>query len=89
MPCYDPPPPWQGAQKESAELAARLLCGIVRARLERGETPERELLAWFAGHREIDRQIATTGYYGDPDAVEAAKALWDIERAKMLLAHDP
>lgn len=86
MPCYDPPPPWEGAQRKNAEQATRLLCRVVGDRV-RAEDPTlpREFVLWFAEHREIDRQIATTPYYGKPDAAEAARAVQDIERAKRLL----
>lgn len=86
MPCYDPPPPWEGAQKTNAEQATRLLCRVVGDRVRAGDpTLPREFVLWFAEHREIDRQIATTSYYGKPDPVEAAKAVQDIERARRLL----
>ena len=85
MPCYEPPPPWEGAQKQNAEQAAKLLCGKVTALLDSGHMVERELLLWYAEHRQIDWQIATTPYYGKPDKAEAARAVQDIERARVLL----
>jgi len=85
MPCYEPPPPWEGRQRKNAEQAVRLLCQKVGALLDSGHMVERELLLWFAEHREIDRQISTTAYYGKPDAAEADRAVKDIERAKRLL----
>ncbi|RLB65909.1 MAG: hypothetical protein DRH08_07335 [Deltaproteobacteria bacterium] len=58
MPCYEPPPPWEGDAKRSSEEATRILCSQVKAQLSRGERPSDELLEWFAGHREIDARIA-------------------------------
>ena len=86
MPCYEPPPPWDGVQKKNSEQAVRLLCQVVGDRV-RAEDPtlSREFVMWFAEHREIDRQIATTPYYGNPDPAEAAMAVQDIEHARRLL----
>lgn len=86
MPCYEPPPPWVGAQRENAEQAVQLLCSLVGGRVRAGDVDlPKELVQWFAEHREIDRQIATTPYYGKPDAAEAARAAQDIEQAMRLL----
>ena len=85
MPCYDPPPPWENAQKKNAEQAVRLLCSHTKAALDAGQVPARELLMWFAEHREIDRQIASTAWYGKTDPAEAERAAQDVHRAKRLL----
>lgn len=85
MPCYEPPPPWEGAQQKNAEQAVRLLCKKIGALLDGPHAIESELLTWYIEHREIDLQIATTPYYGKPDNSEADKAKRDIERAKKLL----
>lgn len=86
MPCYDPPPPWKGAQKKNAEQAVKLLCAEVKAQLNAGKTAiPPTLLRWYMEHRQIDRQIATTPYYGKADPAEAAQAERDIAHAKQLL----
>lgn len=90
MPCYDPPPPWEGKQRKNAEQAVRLLCLVIGDSV-RSADPRlpREFLTWFIEHREIDRKIATTPYYGKPDPDEAAKAVQDIECAMRLLGDLP
>lgn len=86
MPCYVPPPPWEGAQRKNAEQAARLLCQVVGGRVRAGDpTLPREFLLWFVEHRKIDRRIATTPSYGNVDPAEAAGATRDIELAGRLL----
>lgn len=87
MPCYDPPPPWEGERRVSAEQAARLLCAIVAERLEQCEPVSRELLAWWRDHRKIDAQIMAGGSYKQPhpDADRMRKAMRDVDLAETLL----
>ena len=59
MPCYDPPPPWEGRRIKSAERAVALLCDEVGGRLLDGRTVPREQIEWYIGHREIDLEIHT------------------------------
>ena len=86
MPCYDPPPPWEGAQRANALQATQLLCAHIKEQLDNNNgIAVIDFLQWFADHREIDRQIATTFYFGNPNPEEASKAKQDIARAKRLL----
>jgi hypothetical protein len=85
MPCYDPPPPYEGNQRKNTEEAARLLCDMVKQGINAGLVPPRDLLKWFIDHRQID--IESLKYYGREDRnkseIEAAKK--DIERAQALI----
>ena len=84
MPCYDPPPPWEGRARESGEKAAALLCRLVRANLENRRPVPREVLLWFVEHRRIDLSVATFGRV--PNREELNLILRDIERVIVLLA---
>jgi hypothetical protein len=68
MPCYDPPPPWEGKERESTEKAARLLCKLIGEWLNDQEAIEQhltiELLKWYIDHRKIDLEMVTTPSYG-------------------------
>ena len=86
MPCYDPPPPWEGAQRANALQATQLLCTHIKKQLDcNNGIAVIDFLQWFADHREIDRLIATTPYFGNPNPEEASKAEQDIAHAKKLL----
>jgi hypothetical protein len=80
VPCYNPPPPWEGKQKENAEQAVRLLCSMVGQNLA---TMPNEVLTWFLEHREIDLEIATGSCSPDVSGAEAAKN--DIARVRAIL----
>lgn len=82
MPCYDPPPPYEGRQRQNAEQASRLLCTIVRNQMARKETIADSVIKWYIEHRRIDLEIAETGYWGRPiEPSEIADIKASIERA--------
>lgn len=85
MPCYDPPPPWEGEYRKSAEEAVRLLCGMVGACLDAGEPVPSEALAWFIGHRNIDYAAATSPSWATANPAEAAMAMDDVTRAQVAM----
>jgi hypothetical protein len=85
MPCYDPPPPWAAAKNKNANDAVRLLCREVSMLIRSTAVVPKDMLIWFLEHREIDRQIATTDYYGSDDSAEAQRTESDIELVKQLL----
>jgi hypothetical protein len=82
MPCYEPPPPWEGTQRKNAEQAVRILCALVREDLA---SMPLDVVAWFLEHREVDLQIATTPYYGNLSPRDADEAKADIARARAVL----
>lgn len=81
MPCYDPPPPYEGNQRKNTEEAARILCDMVKQAIVVGIVPPLEVLKWFIDHRQIDVESAT--YWRRTGEIEAAKK--DIERAQALI----
>jgi len=80
MPCYDPPPPYQGEQRKNAEEAVKLLCDLVTQKVSKSEPVSVELLTWWKDHRAIDAKAAS---YKDYD--EVLLALLDVEIARELL----
>lgn len=52
----------------------RLLCGMVGACLDAGETVPSDVLAWFIGHRNIDYATATLPGWATANPAEAARA---------------
>ena len=87
MPCYDPPPEWEGDARKNAEEAVRLLCDQVETRL-RGSNglvsvPPAELLRWYLAHRKIDLRIALDPRMGKK--WEAADISQDIIRIEKWL----
>ncbi len=81
MPCYDPPPAWEGSKRSNAEQAAKLLCGAIGMRLDAGQPVGKELLTWYLEHRHIDMQIASA----HDRQSEAAAARADVARVTKLL----
>lgn len=73
MPCYEAPPPWEGAARRSGETAVRLLCELCLTHFQNNTLQDHpELLNWYIKHREIDLRIATTtGGYIPPDPAQA------------------
>ena len=57
MPCYDPPPSYEGKARRNAENAAKILCGMVSAMIKENQPVERDLLVWWRNHREIDLEV--------------------------------
>lgn len=88
MPCYDPPPPWEGKQRANAEEATKILCEFVRERLySRPEEIPTKIRKWFLEHRKIDVEIYSSTYYGGKNAKkEQEAARKDVERMKYLLS---
>jgi hypothetical protein len=82
MPCYDPPPPYEGAERKSAQQAVKLLCALVTTHIDHGIPANAELLNWYIAHRKIDIEMARYCQKGDGEIYAAKK---DIERAKRLL----
>jgi hypothetical protein len=86
MPCYEPPPPWEGKQQNNAQQATQLLCKLVSERVRaKDKTIQKELLLWFIEHRNIDIQIAASGYYRNPSHEEAEISIQDILIASQLI----
>ena len=81
MPCYDPPPPYEGNQRKNTEEAAWILYNMVKQVLVVGIAPPREVLKWFIDHRQIDVESAT--YWRRTGEIEADKK--DIEGAQALI----
>ena len=89
MPCYEHPPPWEGAQRKNAEQAVKLLCADVTTSISSGKTAiDPDLLRWYIAHREIDVIMSEQPYHRTPmpeDAADAMRARSDIARARRLL----
>jgi len=86
MPCYDPPPAWEGDARKSAEEAAKLLCGMTRAMLDAGEVPPQPVLRWYIDHRKVDlRQLREPHYRAPGTRAEIDEVLRDIRRVEQLL----
>lgn len=83
MPCYDPPPPWEGEAKASAEQATRLLCAMIAPAVHAGEIINAELLLWYLNHRMIDLRIACDVRDGDSSRLPAI--VEDIAATNVLL----
>lgn len=71
MPCYEPPPPYEAVARESAELAAAILCELVGGRVDRGEPLSPRLLTWYAQHLLVDLEMAT--HQGDTEKMAATQ----------------
>lgn len=85
MPCYDPPPHWEGEAKENAEQAVRLLCGFVSERIREGDsTLPPEFVFWFIKHREIDLQKMDWSRVADQGEYDSV--ISDIQKAKSLFS---
>lgn len=55
MPCYEPPPAWEGAARRNAEEAAQILCATVRDMLDQDVQGIPDgMLRWYLDHRRID-----------------------------------
>lgn len=81
MPCYEPPPPYEGAARKSAEDAARLLCGFVSKEIKARRVPDIDLLLWWKEHRRIDAYIAEH----DQDYQEKDQAIKDVGLVTILI----
>lgn len=81
MPCYCPPPPYEGEEKSSANEAARLLCEMITAMKDANQPISRKLLKWWRDHRAIDLKMLRDPYYGKPSRPKEKKALQDISWA--------
>lgn len=85
MPCCDPPAPWEGRSRASAEVATRLLCESIGDLLRAQKVVSSDLLLWFITHREIDLEQATTPYFGRVSLILAEAARSDIDKARNIL----
>ena len=85
MPCYDPPPPFEGEARESAEHSSRLLCGLIATKIANRHHVDKELLEWWVTHREIDAKVAVDNHYGRNNQQDADAALRDVAIAKKML----
>lgn len=86
MPCYDPPPAWEGRQRENAHEAVRLLCDIVAMLMRATAHVSEDLLKWYVTHREIDLEIAKDERSGRKPYAEIVEIEGDIAWASALLA---
>ena len=87
MPCYDPPPPFEGEERRNAEKAVKLLCSNVANKIDNGETVEIPLLEWFLEHKQIDLKVATDGRYGRNKEKDAEDAKRYIKIVKELTGY--
>lgn len=57
MPCYDPPPVWEGDVAKDGKQAAQLLCAMVKGAPSYLMVPA-PILAWYARHLRVDLMVA-------------------------------
>jgi len=85
MPRYDPgSTSVQIVDSEDGKEAARLLCGILKSGLNRGEPVDaKRLWRWFANHRRLDKSSICTNTPEDQKA--RAECDYDIQQANAIL----
>jgi len=86
MPCYTPPPPWQGEQRRNAEQASVILCEYCTKQLADDEFMPQKLLKWFIQHREVDLWQAQDNGWGrskSPEVIDKIKK--DIQKLSRLI----
>lgn len=83
MPCYEPPPEWEGDARRSAEDAAKLLCVQVGSAIRRGEQVSIPLMRWYVGHRYVDLRMIADPRMGLRDTSALIRA--EIQRVEQMI----
>jgi hypothetical protein len=86
MPCYDPPPPFEGDAKKNAEQACRILCDMCGELMRREIPLPLNLASWFYNHRVIDLREMEFWHRNDP--VRRSEIIADLEKLKPMLKKD-
>lgn len=84
MPCYDPPPEWDGPARKNATDAAKILCAMVGGAPNYRLVP-RPVLVWYYEHRKIDLMRAHDRRYTPDEGRE--QLVTSIEQDLAVIEH--
>ena len=79
MPCNDPPYPYEGKHKESADEAVRILCKTAHFMVTLNLPPDKELLVWYRGHLEVDLERVRFHNYHPDEAVAIVQKIAKVD----------